>query len=766
MDVDKDGACKGSDMKNFLSTLVLRISVALLLHVSLCSASVQLPVGAAPAAIEAPHFPSRLHAVVWRNWELVPTERIAASVKATPDQVSEIAASMGLPPQQMIPADVDERGYISIIRRNWHLLPYDQLLTMTNLSADELATRLREDDFLFIKLGSLKPKCEPVIYGEPTAQERERAAQIRRLVQAEFGSELEQPGSPRFSFLHEFAEAAPCTGNPVAEPTTKRLRFIYSYFAPFGDPLLDAKLDPYPDGLLAQLQQQGVNGVWLHTVLRDLAPGGPNFPEFGKHSDTRLRNLRQLTQRCARYGIKVYLYLNEPRAMPSAFFDKRAEMKGVKEGDYYAMCTSDPKVRTWISDALATVFSEAPKLGGVFTITASENLTNCASHFRQSECLRCSKRKAADIIGEINTAIRDGVRRSAPEARVICYDWGWNHHGDAPETIAALPAGVDLMSVSEWALPLERGGIKTTIGEYSLSAVGPGPRATRHWKLAKERGLEAIAKVQFNNSWEMSAVPWLPVADLVASHSLNLANSGIDGMMLSWSLGGYPSPNLQVAQIIADTPGITADHALNLVAVSRYGREAVADVRLAWTAFSRAFTDFPYHTQVLYTGPQQMGPANLLHAKPTGFKATMVGFPYDDLASWCGPYPTEVWTSQFEKLSAEWDRGLAHLRRALQNCAPEKRQTLEADIGLAEAAGIHFASCINQARFITARDSKDSTATAEAIGAETELGKRLYHLAKADSRIGFEASNHYYYVPLDLVEKVINCHWTSDQLPN
>ena len=46
------------------------------------------------------------------------------------------------------------------------------------------------------------------------------------------------------------------------------------------------------------------------------------------------------------------------------------------------------------------------------------------------------------------------------------------------------------------------------------------------------------------------------------------------------------------------------------------------------------------------------------------------------------------------------------------------------------------------------------------------LAERLVHATKwakqqketRDSRIGFEASNQYYYVPLDLVEKVINCH--------
>lgn len=739
------------------------LAILYLMFIHPATVSAELPEGAAPPAIVDQHFPSKQYAVVWRNWELVPKERIAATLNTTPERISALAASMGLPPQSPIPADIPERGYISIIRRNWHLLPYDQLLTILDVTEDDLAIRLREDDFLFIKLGSLKPKCEPVSYYEPGPKETMRAAEIRNLVVKEFGEDLSMPGEARFAFVQEFLEpGSPLPAEKAA--TTESLRFIYSYFAPFGDPLLDAKLDPYPDGLLVQLQQQGVNGVWLHIVLRDLATGGAAFPEFGKDSAIRLRNLRMLTERCARYGIKVYLYINEPRAMPTAFFNERLQMKGVKEGDHYAMCTSDPTVRAWISDALAKVFSEAPALGGVFTITASENLTNCASHFRQSECPRCSKRTPAEIIGEINTAIRDGVRRSAPKARVICYDWGWNHHGDAPETIAALPDGVDVMSVSEWALPLSRGGVKTSVGEYALSVVGPGPRAARHWKLAKDRGLGAIAKVQFNSSWELSAVPWLPVADLVASHSINLANAGVDGMMLSWSLGGYPSPNLQVAQIIADNPGVSADDALNRVVTSRYGVEAVPEVRHAWAAFSNAFKEFPYHTQVLYQGPQQLGPANLLRAEHTGYKATMVGFPYDDLKSWCGPYPAEVWVQQFEKLSHGWDEGLARLRAALKKCPPGKRETLLADIGLAEAAGLHFASCASQAGFIIARNANKKDAMADAVEKERILARRLFHLAKADSRIGFEASNHYYYVPLDLVEKVINCQWISEQV--
>ena len=125
------------------------------------------------------------------------------------------------------------------------------------------------------------------------------------------------------------------------------------------------------------------------------------------------------------------------------------------------------------------------------------------------------------------------------------------------------------MSVSEWSLPIERGGIRNTVGEYSLSAPGPGPRATAHWKLARERGLKTAAKLQINNTWELSAIPWLPVLDLVAEHCAGLAKQKIDGVMLSWSLGGYPSPNLLVAERFARNPQTTPDAVLDEIAAQR-----------------------------------------------------------------------------------------------------------------------------------------------------------------------------------------------------
>ncbi|GAA4306138.1 hypothetical protein [Compostibacter hankyongensis] len=732
-----------------------------------------LPTGNHPEAIAFNYFPDKAYAVVWRNWNLVNPARIAKTLGCLEQTVGEMAAAMGLPPAIAVPPDFKKKAYITVIRRNWHLLPYSQLLTLLDMTEGDLAVALREDDFLFTKLGGLKPHCTPVHYTPPDHKTNERLRQMRRLVQHYFGKMRDQPAEQRFHFITELEGFRMPPGTVLTNQ--EGLRFIYSYFGVFGDPLVDTSLNPYPDGLLARLAGKGINGIWMHVVLNQLAPGGPDFPEYGKGAAQRLATLTNIVKRAAQYGIKVYLYMNEPRAMPAAFFKKRPDMAGVREGDLVTLCTSNPKVRDRITGSLAYVFRHVPGLGGVFTITGSENLTSCASHGGQAGCPRCSKRSYADIIAEVNTAIERGVHQGNPEAKVIIWDWGWNDRY-AAEIIRKLPKSVWFMSVSEWAKTFERGGVRSAVGEYSISVAGPGPRAMSHWAMAKAAGLKTVAKVQLNNSWELSAVPWLPVMDLIAEHLSRLAAAHVDGQMLSWSLGGYPSPNLEIAQAFSVNPGADPGRVLDTLAAQRYGKDAAPWARKAWTAFSQAFRQFPYSAGGLYMGPQQVGPANLLFARPTGYHATMVGFPYDDLKSWRSNYPDTIFITQFDRVAEGWLSGLTYLDKAVKSSDRDKQQTAARDLFIARAAYLHFASVANQARFVMERDSllgEPLPAAAKerlkkhlgrVLDREITFARELYGITRADARIGFEASNQYYYTPQDLVEKVLDCAYVREQL--
>ena len=310
------------------------------------------------------------------------------------------------------------------------------------------------------------------------------------------------------------------------------------------------------------------------------------------------------------------------------------------------------------------------------------------------------------------------------------------------------------MSVSEWSIPIERGGVKTVIGEYSISAVGPGPRAMKHWALARRRGLRTLAKIQASNSWELSAVPYIPAVANVAQHAANLRAAEVDGLMLGWSLGGYPSPNLEVVAEMGGVDAPTPDAALLRVAQRRYGPELAAAVVQAWREFSIAFSEFPFGDG-LYNTPVQGGPSNLLWAEPTHYASGPVAFPYDDLDGWRAPYPPEVFIGQFEKVADGFEAALIKLNAAAEHEKPSP--AFRGELNVAEAAAIHFRSTANLARFVVARNARDTAAEEHVLKSELALARRLYEIQTHDSRIGFEASNQYYYVPLDLVEKVINC---------
>lgn len=758
-----------------------------------------LPKGSAPPPVALPHFPDRLHAFVWRNWQLVPAERLAAVVSATKADILQMGQAMGLSGPPRITADQQRRSYLTVIKRNWHLLPYEQLLALLGWAPSQMAFTLREDDFLFVKLGSVKPQCEPLQYHPPDEATQAREREMARLIREEFPNGLGQPDESLFDFVNQLSSKRASTANR-GNPAHDAPRFCYSYFALYGDPLLEPEADPYPDGYLARLAQSGVNGVWLQAVLYKLSPF-PWDPTLSARYEERLNNLRSLIARARKQGIGVYLYLNEPRAMPLTFFESRPQLKGVVEGDHAALCTSDPEVQKYLTDSVASICRSVPNLAGFFTISGSENLSNCWSHGRGANCSRCGKRSPGEVIAEVNGLFFAGIQQARREPagrgrlardsrkkdageqsmlpRLIVWDWGWADNW-VEEIINRLPREVALMSVSEWNLPIERGGVESVVGEYSISAVGPGPRALRHWEWARRRGLKTIAKIQAGNTWELSAVPYIPALENVARHAANLREAKVDGLMLGWTLGGYPSPNLEVATQMSrsDEKGLTPEKGMEMVARRRFGRKLAPPIVQAWREFSAAFSEFPYHGGVVYSAPLQVGPANLFWEEASGYRASMVGFPYDDLDAWRAVYPPEVFIAQLEKVAEGFEEALRNLKIAtadrLLTLKKEEQQALVNEMDVAEAAALHFRSTANQARFVRARRALAAAKQAnealpmielleKVLKDEIDLARQLHWIQSRDSRIGFEASNQYYYVPVDLGEKVLNCRDLLDR---
>lgn len=154
----------------------------------------------------------------------------------------------------------------------------------------------------------------------------------------------------------------------------------------------------------------------------------------------------------------------------------------------------------------------------------------------------------------------------------------------------------------------------------------------------------------------------------------------------------------------------------------------------------------------------------------------MVGLPYDHLDGWRAVYPPDVFISQLEKVSTGFETALSVLRSSSSQLVldPTVKKSLAQEIDVADAAAIHFQSVANQARFVRDRDlvakTKDRLESErlvveleQILRRELALAKRLLTIQSRDSRIGFEATNHYFYVPIDLVEKVLICRDLLDR---
>ena len=84
--------------------------------------ALELPPESDYEPIATPHFPSRLHAFVWRNYPLVTTERMAEVLGCSRPEVDGIARSMGCRPTASDQRKPMAASYITG-SANWETFP-------------------------------------------------------------------------------------------------------------------------------------------------------------------------------------------------------------------------------------------------------------------------------------------------------------------------------------------------------------------------------------------------------------------------------------------------------------------------------------------------------------------------------------------------------------------------------------------------------------------------------------------------------------------
>jgi len=721
-------------------------------------------------------FPNEVYRFVYRNFDLLPKETLARFLNCRKNDIEAIARDLGLP---QLPLPPFERALPVIIRRNWYLIPREDIANLLCLSPEDFRQVLLEMDYLDVKLGG-QPAVKPIRWRPPTERERSAARRFAKKIRPYFEDlfRWEQP----FAFVREMSKV-PGGQRRAKQFSAQKLWkpcIFYSYIGTYGDVLLTGE-DFYPDGILARLAERGVNGVWLPVQLRDLAPSRV-FPEFGKGCETRLKNLRKMAVRCRKYGIGIYLYLNEPKGMPPEFFEQHPEARGMRSRiptrNVWGMCTSTPQVQEFLRESTAFVFGRVPELAGAILITASEFITNCYSHGfgdaagrpTRNFCPRCRERGPVAVLTDAARLIYEGLRQAHSPAQVIQWLWSWHYiltRKQIAQAIRALPERMPVMV--DWArgTPFERFGKKAVVDEYSLAFVRPSSLTRMVMREARREGRDVIARAQVVTSVEMNALPYLPALPNVVRLLRELRKHKIRGFQGCWIFGAYPDRNMELIALERKADPLRA------LAEKHYGKKGASLALRAWKAFSRGLSYLPESVNVLYQSPLNAGPAVPLALNPEPWRRSMVLLSSDDLAASCAPFGPKVAAKSFRAAARHWQEGIEFLKGAMALAPPDKREENERDYGVSVACGLHFESAANHIEFIMLRNQVLSgrkewndvgPRMLRLVDDEKNVVKQLLGIAKRDARIGYEGSVGYFYRPLDLIEKLLSLDATRARL--
>ena len=688
-------------------------------------------------------FPTAWQTVIFRNYRMVPTEHIARVLDCTVEDIQREAARLGLRAGEHDSRWMTE-GYITLIRNNWYLLPYEQLLELLQWDEARLEFVLTKEDFLDTKLGKFKPACEKVTYAPLTAEQDAATSCIAETIHKWDVSERTY-----FDFFPAVESSVPSNLRQG-----KNLRLVHGYLTPCGDAFIEDTRSHLPDSLLNRYAECGINALFIHGVLSTLSPY-PFDPELSRDYPTRRAHLRDLVERADKRGIKIYLYLDEPRALPVSWFGSRvpASAMGHRQGDLAALCLNTKEGRDYLYTAVRDLFEAIPDIGGVFTITKSEYFTHCTYGgypLDKCTCPRCSKLPIETMPAVTNNIIMEAIRDSGSKAELIANLWGWSPAlGWSDEQIAhaleILDRDVVALGISDYDVAIEKGGVKGKVIDYSISNPGPSEVTRKALMQAAELGHKTYAKVQMNCSWELSSVPYLPVFDLELEHLQNLHAIGVDDLMLTWTLGGYPSITYDmVADYQEDPNGFSLDRWYE----KQFGTHA-DEIHHAVELFCRGFRELPFSVRMLYNSPKNLGPANLWNLVPDEKNSTMVCYSFDDYEKWIYPYPPAIYLSQFEKLIADWQAGCEALA-AVQGVSLAEEMLLYARVALA-----HFKSDLIHTRYALAKRAGDMKLLLSLIDEERAVTQDLLVLSEQSPLIGYETSNHYFYTERNLIEKLL-----------
>lgn len=560
----------------------------------------------------------------------------------------------------------------------------------------------------------------------------------------------------------------------IAKKPWVRNRITRCFFGPIKRPPLNRDelmddVDYYPDAYLNRLAREGMNGLWLSVEWKDVTK--TSFREPSPDMERRLAKLRRTVEKCARYGIKIWLYSNEPEGFYSAddpLLKAHPEMVGAGwSASRRFVCPNSEAGQQFIYESTRSIFSQVQGLGGMINISLGEHGSSCLDTVSvetegRPNCPRCSKVPNWRTLAAGQGAMARGVKEGDPNAEYICWLYMPAWKPLAPWTYelgAHLPKDVTLQ------INFESGALKYQLdrprigGDYWLSFIGPSDRFARIAGQAAGHGTPMSAKLQVGCSHESATIPFMPVPSLLYGKYQRMPELGVSSVMQCWYFGNYPGVMNRAAGKLAfeDFAGTENDFLMAL-ARPEWGPDAEA-VATAWRRFADGFQHYPLSTRFQWWGPAHAAPVWPLHLKPAlrPLQPTWLvgGAPGDAVGEVMDNHTLAEAVILTKAMSDEWNEGVAILKSLEPHFQGNRERLL--DIGLTEAIGIQFSSAHNVLDFYLSRSRLFDLPPAEAlklldameatVRREIANSQRLAELCAVDSRLGFhsEAERHQYF---------------------
>jgi len=577
------------------------------------------------------------------------------------------------------------------------------------------------------------------------------------------------------------------TVGAIAREPMIATRVSRCFFGPIKRPPLNRDeladdVDYYPEEYLNRLASEGVNGLWLTVSFRDLCPS-EMFPGYGQDSVKRLEKLRTTALKCARYGIKIYVFCIEPKGFeenseyPMAYLEANPEFKGgvVKEWGVF-FCPSTDKAKNYLEDSAYHLFSNVPELGGLIDITLGERPTHCYSAtgtFFDCTCPRCSKREPWEVFADVTSSLSTGMRRANPRAEMISWLYTPNlsehkekriedHFQVMREIAAHLPEKVTLQLNFESNGKVMQLGRERTALDYWLAWPGPSEIFKDCARAAVKSGARMSAKIQVGCSHEVATVPFIPVPGNLHKKYSAMRDLGVSSVMQCWYFGNYPGLMNKAAGELSffPLPDNEDDFLLSLAKID-WGNNA-AKVSRAWKLFQKSYSEFPVNLPFTWYGPVHHSVVWPLHLIPVdepiapSWKFTFPSISGDRIGeSICFDHTLGEVLTLLGRMDRFWTAGvkiMASVEGAYHN-SPQRLR----DISLNKALGLQINSSLNVFTFYDLREKlpmMKKTAQMEALGKmqdiaerEIENSRNLKQLCENDPRLGFhsEAEGYKYF---------------------